>query len=195
MTAVGPVVNTEEISSLAKRVRTRVGTGAQRQHRRICAVLHASGRSNDSRYSVTIRGLRLQLGTATSMRQILNGVDLKIKRGSLHMLLGPNGCGKSTLLKVLGGLLPGYSGLIDSDGPSGFVFQNPDHQVVMPTVAADVAFGLGRQVVVLQTAFCIQIYVLQDTVMKIPCHTRGTQPRGTQQHVEHIIGRARQQVM
>ncbi|MEW5309831.1 MAG: hypothetical protein WDW38_001684 [Sanguina aurantia] len=63
------------------------------------------------------------------------------------MLLGPNGCGKSTLLKVLGGLLPDYSGLIDSDGPSGFVFQNPDHQVVMPTVAADVAFGLGRQVV------------------------------------------------
>lgn len=67
------------------------------------------------------------------------------------MLLGPNGCGKSTLLKVLGGLLPGYSGLIDSDGPSGFVFQNPDHQVVMPTVAADVAFGLGRQVLVMMS--------------------------------------------
>lgn len=30
------------------------------------------------------------------------------------------------------------------DAPCGFVFQNPDHQVVMPTVAADVAFGLGR---------------------------------------------------
>ena len=30
------------------------------------------------------------------------------------------------------------------DAPVGFVFQNPDHQVVMPSVAADVAFGLGR---------------------------------------------------
>ncbi|KXZ56381.1 hypothetical protein GPECTOR_1g338 [Gonium pectorale] len=60
------------------------------------------------------------------------------------MLLGPNGCGKSTLLKVLGGLLEPDSGLLDTDQPSGFVFQNPDHQVVMPTVAADVAFGLGR---------------------------------------------------
>lgn len=30
------------------------------------------------------------------------------------------------------------------DAPCGFVFQNPDHQVVMPSVGADVAFGLGR---------------------------------------------------
>ncbi|GKE42783.1 ABC transporter I family member 10, chloroplastic [Tanacetum coccineum] len=28
--------------------------------------------------------------------------------------------------------------------PRSFIFQNPDHQVVMPTVEADVAFGLGR---------------------------------------------------
>jgi energy-coupling factor transporter ATP-binding protein EcfA2 len=60
------------------------------------------------------------------------------------MLLGPNGCGKSTLLRVLGGLLYPDSGAVEADEPSGFVFQNPDHQVVMPTVAADVAFGLGR---------------------------------------------------
>ena len=60
------------------------------------------------------------------------------------MLLGPNGCGKSTLLRVLGGLLYPDSGSVETDEPSGFVFQNPDHQVVMPTVAADVAFGLGR---------------------------------------------------
>ena len=36
------------------------------------------------------------------------------------------------------------AGSFKSDSPTGFVFQNPDHQVVMPTVAADVAFGLGR---------------------------------------------------
>jgi energy-coupling factor transporter ATP-binding protein EcfA2 len=29
--------------------------------------------------------------------------------------------------------------------PRAFVFQNPDHQVVMPTVGADVAFGLGNR--------------------------------------------------
>ncbi|CAG9460380.1 unnamed protein product [Pedinophyceae sp. YPF-701] len=60
------------------------------------------------------------------------------------MLLGPNGCGKSTLLRCLGGLLQPDSGTIGTDRPVGFVFQNPDHQVVMPTVGSDVAFGLGR---------------------------------------------------
>ncbi|GFH25859.1 ABC transporter domain-containing protein, partial [Haematococcus lacustris] len=75
---------------------------------------------------------------------VLQGVDLRIHRGTLHMILGPNGCGKSTLLKVLGGLVPATSGQVSMDLPTGFVFQNPDHQVIMPTVAADVAFGLGR---------------------------------------------------
>ena len=65
-------------------------------------------------------------------------------RGSLHILLGPNGCGKSTLLRALGGQLAPGAGTARTDGPIGFIFQNPDHQIVMPTVAADVAFGLGR---------------------------------------------------
>lgn len=64
--------------------------------------------------------------------------------GSFHILLGPNGCGKSTLLRALGGLLTPDSGRVTVNGPHGFVFQNPDHQLVLPTVAADVAFGLGR---------------------------------------------------
>jgi ABC-type transport system involved in cytochrome bd biosynthesis fused ATPase/permease subunit len=92
--------------------------------------------------SVVTQELRVKLGQA--QREVLRGVNLKIKRGHLHMLLGPNGCGKSTLLKLLGGLIPQYVGMVAMDQPSGFVFQNPDHQVVMPTVAADVAFGLGR---------------------------------------------------
>jgi len=60
------------------------------------------------------------------------------------MLLGANGCGKSTTLRVLAGLLTADCGTFHVDRPFGMVFQNPDHQVVLPTVAADVAFGLGR---------------------------------------------------
>ena len=76
--------------------------------------------------------------------QVLAGTTLDVPRGTFHMLLGANGCGKSTLLRVIAGLLPPDSGTSYVDSPYGFVFQNPDHQVVLPTVAADVAFGLGR---------------------------------------------------
>lgn len=78
--------------------------------------------------------------------QVLSGASLEVQHGTFHMLLGPNGCGKSTLLRILGGLLQSDSGSCNVAKPVGFVFQNPDHQVVMPTVAADVAFGLGRSV-------------------------------------------------
>ena len=51
---------------------------------------------------------------------------------------------QSTLLRVCGGLLRPDSGRLRVAAPRGFVFQNPDHQVVMPSAGADVAFGLGR---------------------------------------------------
>lgn len=76
--------------------------------------------------------------------QALRGATLAVPPGHLHILLGPNGCGKSTLLRALGGLQPLTRGVAAVSPPAAFVFQNPDHQVVLPTVGADVAFGLGR---------------------------------------------------
>jgi energy-coupling factor transport system ATP-binding protein len=46
---------------------------------------------------------------------------------------------------LLSGLLTPDSGETRVAPPDGFVFQNPDHQLVMPTVAADVAFGLVEE--------------------------------------------------
>ncbi len=73
---------------------------------------------------------------------VLNNCSLQVPRGEFWMLLGNNGSGKSTLLKLLAGLLIPDSGSIVMPYKTGFVFQNPDHQLVMPTVGADVAFGL-----------------------------------------------------
>ncbi|MCS6959221.1 MAG: energy-coupling factor ABC transporter ATP-binding protein [Pseudanabaenaceae cyanobacterium SKYG29] len=77
--------------------------------------------------------------------RLLDECSFTIPRGQLWMLLGANGSGKSTLLKLMAGLLAPTSGQIIVQGTVGFVFQNPDHQLVMPTVGSDIAFSLGGQ--------------------------------------------------
>lgn len=76
---------------------------------------------------------------------VLRNCSLSVRQGEFCMLLGNNGSGKSTLLRLMAGLLPHQTGTITTQGPVGFVFQNPDHQLVMPTVGADVAFGLVKE--------------------------------------------------
>jgi energy-coupling factor transport system ATP-binding protein len=92
--------------------------------------------------AIAIRDLSFQW---TPQSPVLKSCSLEVPKGQFWMLLGTNGSGKSTLLKLLAGLLPLQTGEIDILKPVGFVFQNPDHQLVMPTVGADVAFGLVEE--------------------------------------------------
>lgn len=81
---------------------------------------------------------------------ILRGLDLKLIEPRIG-LIGPNGSGKSTLLRILAGLIEPSEGEAHLDGTPigkvprgriGMCFAEPDAQIVMPTVAADVAFSL-----------------------------------------------------
>ncbi|MBD2309147.1 ABC transporter ATP-binding protein [Chroococcidiopsis sp. FACHB-1243] len=81
----------------------------------------------------------------SSGEQVFQSLSLEVPKGEFWMLLGVNGSGKSTLLRLLADLLTPQSGQISIVHPVGFVFQNPDHQLVMPTVGADVAFGLVEE--------------------------------------------------
>lgn len=96
------------------------------------------------RVAINVQHVHLSFQKDLRTVPILKDCCMSIPEGQLWMLLGPNGCGKSTLLKALAGLLKPTSGKLSITGPKSFVFQNPDHQVVMPTAEADVAFGLGR---------------------------------------------------
>jgi energy-coupling factor transport system ATP-binding protein len=89
--------------------------------------------------AITVRDLCFSWPKGES---VFKSCSLDVPKGQFWMLLGTNGSGKSTLLRLLAGLLTPLAGEIQISQPVGFVFQNPDHQLVMPTVGADVAFGL-----------------------------------------------------
>ncbi|PSB01218.1 energy-coupling factor ABC transporter ATP-binding protein [Merismopedia glauca] len=93
----------------------------------------------DTSFAIKVKNLSFAWGKD---RSILQSCSLNIPQGEFWMLLGTNGSGKSTLLKLLAGLIQPQSGEVEISQPLGFVFQNPDHQLVMPSVGADVAFGL-----------------------------------------------------
>lgn len=94
--------------------------------------------------------------------------DVFVKRGAVTVLqevnvslaehrigiIGVNGAGKSTLARLINGLVTPSAGVVRLDGCDvqqhlkevrqrvGFVFQNPDNQIVFPLVREDLAFGL-----------------------------------------------------
>lgn len=101
--------------------------------------------------ALEIRDLRFSYPDGTD---VLRGVDLEIGEGERVALLGPNGAGKTTFVLHLIGILRAGSGTVAVDGIEltdetvrdvrarvGFVFQDPDDQLFMPTVRQDVAFG------------------------------------------------------
>src|SRR5580700_9226863 len=50
------------------------------------------------------------------VRPVLKHIDLRIERGELVVIVGPNGMGKTTLLGVMGGVLQPQHGYVVIDG-------------------------------------------------------------------------------
>lgn len=72
---------------------------------------------------IVIRGL----GKSFAGRPALEGVDLDVRRGEVHGLLGQNGSGKSTLIKILAGVHDPDSGSLLVNGTPVDLPIRPDH--------------------------------------------------------------------
>ena len=98
---------------------------------------------------IEVRGVSHRFGE----RQVLKDINLELAERRIGVV-GANGSGKSTFARLLNGLLIPDKGRVRVDGIDsrddvkalrrrvGFVFQNPDNQIVFPVVEEDIAFGL-----------------------------------------------------
>lgn len=86
-------------------------------------------------------------------RTVLHDLNLSLDEKRIA-IIGANGSGKSTFVRLLNGLVLPTAGNVIVNGfdtrkegkalrrKVGFVFQNPDNQIIMPTVEEDLAFGM-----------------------------------------------------
>jgi cobalt/nickel transport system ATP-binding protein len=125
----------------------------------------------------------------------LGGVDLSIAPGERVAILGPNGAGKTTLMLHLNGVLSATTGTVEIAGTPvcrkslreirrrvGLVFQDPDDQLFMPTVAQDVAFGPANfgvrgDELAARVREALDIVSLTEHADRSPAHLSGGQRR------------------
>ncbi|MBO0677103.1 ABC transporter ATP-binding protein [Mycolicibacterium sp. S2-37] len=128
-------------------------------------------------------------------RVALDGVELTVDPGERVAVLGPNGAGKTTLMLHLNGVLTATAGTVSIGGTPvgrktvsevrrrvGLVFQDPDDQLFMPTVAQDVAFGpanfgLRGEELAERVRAALQTVALIDEADRSPTHLSAGQRR------------------
>ena len=92
---------------------------------------------------IEMRGISKQFGTFFANKNI----NLELKKGEIHALLGENGAGKSTLMNILSGLLQPTDGQIYMNGQAV--------NIANPTVANNLHIGMVHQHFMLVNDFTV----------------------------------------
>lgn len=85
------------------------------------------GFAEEKKSIISLRGVTKVFGQGDTQIQILKGVNLDVREGEFHVILGESGCGKSTMLNIIGGMdkLTGGSFLFD-----GVDYSNADEKTL-----------------------------------------------------------------
>ena len=104
---------------------------------------------------------------------ILN-CSFSIENHGLWMIVGKNGSGKSTFLKLINGILKPNNGDIKCLANVGMVFQNPDHQILMPNCRSELLLNINKNLSRKDITYRINIALNKvglDGFDKRPIHT------------------------
>ena len=105
---------------------------------------------------------------------LIKDCSFTISEPSLCMLVGENGCGKSTLIKLIKGILQPTNGLIIRPENLALVFQNPDHQILMPTCGSELILNIknifSKKVIYQKVTSCLKAVGLSGFCSR-PIHT------------------------
>lgn len=99
---------------------------------------------------IEFKNVNYQRQTVSKPLDVLKNITVRIEKGSFTCIIGKNGSGKTTFGKIIKGLIKPTSGMvIIDDAPVtgvkdnvGYIFTNPENQIVHPIVEDDIAFGL-----------------------------------------------------
>ena len=77
---------------------------------------------------------------------VIDQFSFSIKKPGLWMLVGENGSGKSTLFRLISGVIRPKSGKILCSLRPSMVYQNPDHQLLMPTCKSELMLSVPKTI-------------------------------------------------
>jgi len=78
--------------------------------------------------------------------KVINQCSFSIEKPGLWMLVGENGSGKSTLFRLISGVISPESGKIFCSLNPSIVYQNPDHQLLMPTCKSELMLCVPKTI-------------------------------------------------